>query len=210
MGATAAGDAAGESEEREVKLAVPDGFVLPPLEGLDGVTVTDRGDGRLRAVYWDTDDLALAHAGVGPRHRNGVWTYKGRSRRQGDAVVRKEAEEQGAAAAAIPDDLRSRVRRWVDPDALHPVAELDTLRRPVDVVDGPWGVEVVHDRVTILDGAREVSTFEEVEVEFDAASQRLADHVVELLRNAGAVVDATSKYMRALRALGHDPPEVST
>jgi inorganic triphosphatase YgiF len=209
MGATAAGDAAGESEEREVKLAVPDGFVLPPLEGLDGVTVTDRGDERLRAVYWDTDDLALAHAGVGLRHRNGVWTYKGQSRRQGDAVVREEVEEQGAAGA-IPDDLRSRVRRWVDPDALHPVAELDTVRRQVDVVDGPCGVEVVRDRVTILDGAREVSTFEEVEVEFDTASQRLADQVVELLRNAGAVVDATSKYMRALRALGHEPPEVST
>jgi inorganic triphosphatase YgiF len=208
MNARAARDGGGIAEEREVKLAVAQDFALPALAELGDVTITDRGDERLRAVYWDSDDLALAHAGVGTRHRNGVWTYKGRSRRDGDAVVREEVEEQ-AGGEAIPEAIRLRVQRWIDPTALHPVAELDTVRHHVDVLDGHCSVELVHDRVKILDGARIVSSFEEVEVEFEAGSQDLADRVVKLLLSAGAVVDTTPKYMRALRALGHEPPEVS-
>ncbi|HSP64608.1 MAG TPA: CYTH domain-containing protein [Candidatus Deferrimicrobium sp.] len=199
----------GGAEEREVKLAVAADFALPALADLAHVTVSDRGDDRLRAVYWDTDDLALAHAGVGLRHRNGVWTYKGRSRRDGDAVVREECEET-APGDAIPDALRGRVEQWVDPAALHPVAELDTMRRQLDVVDGGQTVEVVHDRVSILDGGRVVSRFAEVEVEFKPSGQELADRVVALLRDGGAVVDTTPKYLRALRALGHHPPEMAT
>jgi hypothetical protein len=129
------------AEEREVKLAVAEGFVLPALTELAEVTTTDRGDERLRAVYWDTDDLALAHAGVGLRHRNGVWAYKGRSRRDGDAVVREEIEER-AGGDTIPTDIGKRVQRWVDPAALHPVAELDTVRHQVDVVHGDSTVEL--------------------------------------------------------------------
>ncbi len=198
----------GGTEEREVKLAVVEGFVPPALTGLSDVTVTDRGDQRLRAVYWDSHDLALAHAGVGIRHRDGVWTYKGQSTRAGDAVVREEIEER-AGGDAIPNDIGKRVQHCVDPVALHPVAELDTVRHHVDVVDGDRSVELVHDRVRVVDGTRVVTSFEEVEVEFEPASQDLANRVVELLRDAGAVVDTTPKYMRALRALGHDPPEVS-
>jgi inorganic triphosphatase YgiF len=201
-------DAGDTAEEREVKLAVPDGFSLPALDSLDGATVTDRGDERLRAVYWDSDDLALAHAGVGLRHRNGVWTYKGGSRREGDAVVREELERT-AGGDSIPPDMEERVRRWVDPAVLHPVAELDAVRHLVDVVDEGGSVELVHDRVKVLDGERIVSSFAEVEVEHDPASQDLADRVVSLLVAAGAVVDTTPKYLRALRALGHDPPETS-
>ncbi|MDQ6856304.1 MAG: CYTH domain-containing protein [Candidatus Dormibacteraeota bacterium] len=205
MGESAAGDG---TQEREVKAAVAQDYVLPGLAELDGVVVTDRGDERLRAVYWDTNDLALAHAGVGMRHRNGVWTYKGRSRRDGDAVVREEVETSGDADT-IPADIRLRVKRWVDADALHPVAELDAMRHHVDVVDGQQSVEVVHDRVTVLDRGRSVSSFGEVEVEFAPASQGLADRVVALLVSAGARVDTTPKLVRALRALGYDPPEVS-
>lgn len=200
--------AAGGAEEREVKLAVADDFSLPPLDGLDGAGVTDHGDQRLRAVYWDSDQLALAHAGVGLRHRNGVWTYKGGSRREGDAVVREEVETE-AAGDSIPPLMRERVRHWVDPSALHPVAELDTLRRQVDIAVAGNSVELVHDRVRVLDGTRVVSSFGEVEVEHDRAAQDLADRVVSLLVTAGAVVDATPKYFRALRALGHEPPATS-
>jgi inorganic triphosphatase YgiF len=196
------------AEEREVKLAVAEDFVLPALTELGEVTTTDRGDQRLRAVYWDTDDLALAHAGVGLRHRNGVWAYKGRSRRDGDAVVREEIEEP-AGGDTIPTAIGKSVQRWVDPAALHPVAELDTVRHQVDVVHGDSSVELVHDRVTIVEGTRVVTSFEEVEVEYEPASQDLANRLVSLLLSAGAAVDTTPKYMRALRALGHDAPEVS-
>ncbi len=196
-------------EEREVKLAVTEDFVLPSLVALDGVRVVDRGDDHLHAVYWDSDDLGLARAGVGVRHRNGVWTYKGRSRREGDAVVREELEIE-AGGDRIPEAMRAGVEQWLDPAALHAVAELDTIRHKVDVADSTGSVELVHDRVTVLGGTRAVSRFAEVEVEHAADGQALADRVVALLLARGAVVDTTPKYLRALRALGFDPPEVST
>ncbi len=195
-------------EEREVKLAVGDDYELPPWDDVAGATVVDRGDVRLRAVYWDSDDLALCRAGVGLRHRNGVWTYKGESRRDGDAVVREEIEHHGAPDT-IPSDMRERLRRCVDVAALHPVAELDTVRHQVDVADPTGTAEVVHDRVAVLDGGGVVSGFAEVEVEFAEASQALADRLVRLLVAGGAVVHTTPKYIRALRALGLDPPGVS-
>jgi inorganic triphosphatase YgiF len=198
---------AGGAEEREVKLAVPDDFGLSGLSDLAGVVVVDRGEVRLRAVYWDSDDLALCRAGVGLRHRNGVWAFKGGSRRDGDAVVREEVELP-AGGEEIPPAMRGRVQQWVDVTALHPVAELDTLRHQLDVVDAPQRAEVVHDRVRIRDGGRVISTFAEVEVEFERGSKALADRLVALLVGRGAAVEGTSKYLRALRALGHDPPEV--
>ncbi len=196
------------AEEREVKLEVTEGFELPSMAALEGVSVIDQGDDHLHAVYWDSDDLGLAHSGVGVRHRNGVWTYKGRSRREGDAVVREELEIE-AGGERIPEAMRARVEQWLDPAVLHPVAELDTVRHQVDLADASSSVELVHDRVTVLDGARTVSRFAEVEVEHAADGQALADRVVALLLARGAVVDTTPKYLRALRALGYDPPEVS-
>ncbi len=196
------------AEEREVKLAVADDFVVPELSALADVTVTDRGHDSLRAVYWDTDDLALARAGVGIRHRNGVWTYKGRSRREGDAVVRDEIECD-APAEVIPDALLACVAPWTDPVLLRPIAELDTVRHRVDLIAGAHSIELVHDRVRVLDGARTVSSFVEVEVEFAAPCQELADRVVALLIGAGAAVDPTPKYLRALRALGFNPPDLA-
>jgi inorganic triphosphatase YgiF len=207
MGSGEGGGGKGPTEEREVKLAVDDDFDLPDFSELDGVIATDRGDERLSAVYWDSDDLGLCHAGVGLRHRNGVWTYKGRSRREGDALVREEIE-RSAPGSAIPEDLRERVQDWIDAGRLHPIAELDTVRHQLDVVAAEQCVELVHDRVTVLERGRTVSHFAEVEVEFAVASQELADRLVQSLVVAGAVVDTTPKYLRALRALGMDPPEL--
>jgi inorganic triphosphatase YgiF len=206
---TGAAAGSGEGiEEREVKLAVAADFVLPSLSGLDGVTAVDAGEELQRAVYWDTDDLALAHAGVGVRHRNGIWTFKGLSRRDGDAVVREELEV-AAPAHTITPVVSSRLERWVDTSSLHPVASLDTLRHRMDVTDGSLRAELVHDRVSVLDGSRVVARFAEVEVEYTAEGRTLADRLVRLMVASGAVVDATPKYLRALRALGHEPPDMS-
>jgi inorganic triphosphatase YgiF len=193
-------------EEREVKLAVATDFVLPSLSGLVGVTAVDEGEELQRAVYWDTDDLGLAHAGVGVRHRNGIWTFKGRSRRDGDAVVRDELEV-AAPADTISPAVRSRLEQWVDAASLHPVASVDTVRHRIDVTDGTGRAELVHDRVSVLDGTRVVARFAEVEVEYTEDGRSLADRVVSLLVASGAVVDPTPKYVRALRALGHEPPD---
>jgi len=201
------GASQGAAEEREVKLAVPDGWQLPSLTQLDGVTTADRGDERLHAVYWDTDDLGLARAGVGLRHRNGTWGFKGTSRREGDALVREEVEVV-AGIDNIPNLVRERCQLFVEIPALHPVAELDTMRHTVDIRDAESRVELVHDRVTIIDGNRVVARFAEVEVEFAVAAQQLADRLVHMLVDGGAVVDTIPKYVRALRALGHDAPGV--
>jgi inorganic triphosphatase YgiF len=195
-------------EEREVKLRVDGDFVLPVPLALDGLTTVDRGDERLNAVYWDTDDLALARAGVGTRHRNGVWTYKGASRREGDALVREEIEVV-APPNVMPEEMRARIARWADLAAVHPVARLDTMRRTVDAREGDERAEVVHDRVRVMDGEREVERFFEVEVEFEPDSQTLADRLVRYFTELGATVDTTPKYVRALRALGHSPPPVA-
>jgi inorganic triphosphatase YgiF len=196
------------AEEREVKLSVPDDFLLPSLSGVDGMTAVDEGEERQRSVYWDTDDLALVHAGVGVRHRNGIWAFKGRSRRDGDAVVREELEVSGTGDSIAPV-VRSRLEALIDPSSLHPVATLDNLRRRLDVTDGSVRVELVLDRVSVLDGARVVAHFTEVEVEFNLPGQTIADRLVRILVAHGAVVDTTPKYVRALRALGHEPPAMS-
>jgi inorganic triphosphatase YgiF len=199
------GASQGGVEEREVKLAVPDGWQLPSLTQLDGMTATDRGDERLQAVYWDTDDLGLARAGVGLRHRNGTWGFKGTSRREGDALVREEVEVV-AGIDKIPPVIRERVESFVELPALHPIAELDTMRHTIDVRDARSQVELVHDRVSVIDENRVVARFAEVEVEFAVAAQQLADRLVQMLVDSGAVVDTIPKYVRALRALGHDAP----
>ena len=110
---------------------------------------------------------------------------------------------------SIPSRVRARLQEWVDPDSLHPVAQLDTLRRTVDITDGSARAELVHDRVSVLDGRRVVARFDEVEVEYNASSSALAERVVNLMKAHGAVVDTMPKYMRALALLGHDPPDLS-
>lgn len=202
------GSAVEGGEEREVKMAVPAGFVMPGLGALAGVSVSDRGDLLLHATYWDTDDLGLAGSGVGVRHRNGVWTFKGRSRRDGSAVVREELELDGDAER-LPAAICERLAQWVVVAEVHPFAELRTIRRTFDVSADIEFAEVVHDRVSVRDGADERGRFEEVEVEYPAESVGLADRLVALLAEHGARIDATAKYLRALRMLGHDPPEVT-
>lgn len=196
-------------EEREVKLAVDQAFRLPSLAGLGGgVTVTDSGERTTVSEYWDTEDLRLARAGVGLRHRDGVWTFKGESRRDGDAVVRQERELRGDGLT-MPDELRRRAARWCEVGKMRVVVRLCTTRQALQIVEAQATVELVHDRVEILDGEQTVSRFAEVEVEFDSAGTALADRVVQLVRAHGAAVDRTPKYFRALTALGRRPPDLS-
>jgi hypothetical protein len=93
---------------------------------------------------------------------------------------------------------------------LRPVATLRTSRHTVDLIDqnGQRLAEVADDNVSILDGDRELGAFREVEVELMGEPDRaLVDAVLEGLRVAGAtVIDATPKYVRALRVLGYEVP----
>ena len=196
--------------EREFKADVAETFVLPDLDGVAGLRAHDRGVRALDAVYWDTDDLRLLRSGYGLRHRttdggDGLWTLKAGSHREGDAVVREETELPGPPDTP-PAELAPRIGAAAAVADLHPVAHLRSARHVVELSDAgrPWG-EIADDTVTVLSGDREVHRFREVELELHGGDEPRADQVLAALRAAGAgSPTASSKYVRALQALGHD------
>jgi hypothetical protein len=107
--------------------------------------------------------------------------------------------------------LLSPIPEAVDPSVLHPVAVLRATRRVLTLgrsTSGERGsgtVEVMDDTVEVRapDGSV-VDRFRELEVEMQDGGDELADRVAARLREAGAgAPESTSKYRRALRALGH-------
>jgi inorganic triphosphatase YgiF len=202
------------SEEREIKIPVAAGFTLPDLDGVvDGTRAVERGVVELSATYWDTDDLTLLHAKLGLRHRSapgepGKWTLKAGARMIGDAVSREETNFPGPPDQP-PQAAIDVIRAEVGDVALRPVAQLVTDRHTVDLMAGDSRrAEVADDRVSVRSGATTVETFREVEVELFDADAALIDAVMTRLRDAGAgEPDSTPKYVRALRALGHDIPK---
>ena len=84
---------------------------------------------------------------------------------------------------------------------LQPVAELHTLRRAVRVsAKDDEAVEVVHDRVKVVEGTRVVREFDEVEIEqIRDGSERLIARLEKQLRAAGAKSsDGRPKVFQAL------------
>jgi inorganic triphosphatase YgiF len=152
----------------------------------------------------------LLHAHLGLRHRSakgeaGRWTLKAGNGSVGLAVSREETDFLGPPDQPPPAAL-AVVRAEVGEVALHPIASLVTMRHTVDLLAGDTRrAEVADDRVAVRAGARTVSTFHEVEVELFDAEAALIDAVMSRLHAAGAgEPDSTPKYVRALRALGHD------
>jgi inorganic triphosphatase YgiF len=201
-------------EEREIKIPVDADFVLPDLdEVVEGTHQVDRGTVELSATYWDADDLTLLHANFGLRHRSapgepGKWTLKSGNRMVGQAVSRDETDFQGPPDQP-PQAAVEAIRPAVGEVALHPIARLVTDRHSIDLMAGDTRrAEVADDRVSVLSGDRTVETFREVEVELFDADGALIDAVMTRLRAAGVgEPDSTPKYVRALRALGHDVPD---
>ncbi|MGH7687912.1 MAG: CYTH domain-containing protein [Candidatus Dormibacteria bacterium] len=196
--------------EREFKYDVAETYALPALDGIAGLRARDRGVRQLDAIYWDTDDLRLLRGGFGLRHRtrdggDGTWTLKAGSHREGGAMVREETELAGDARH-IPDDLIARFRAAAPPGDVHPVAHLRTARHVIDLSEGGQPLaELADDTVTVFRGDEQVLRFREVEVEVHGDEVGRTAPVLELLRAAGAVpAETASKYVRALRALGHD------
>jgi CHAD domain-containing protein len=180
--------------EIETKYDVDAGFVLPRLTGLPGVaTVDDPVEHHLEAVYLDTDDLRLLRARITLRRRTGGpdagWHLKlpaGTARREVHAPL-------GRATKNAPAALRQPVTGILRGAQARPVATLRT-RRVVTMLcaaDGQVLAEVADDSVTATlfegpDGAAEVSSWREVEVELGAGDEALAAAVGERLVAAGA------------------------
>ncbi|HEX6537737.1 MAG TPA: CYTH domain-containing protein [Candidatus Dormibacteraeota bacterium] len=196
--------------EREFKADVAETFVLPDLDGVAGLRAHDRGVRALDATYWDTDDLRLLRGGYGLRHRTtdggeGVWTLKAGSHREGGAMVREETEVPGPPDQ-LPAEVAARIGDVAAAADLHPVAHLRSARRVVDLTDsGRRFAEIADDTVTVMEGDREVHRFREVELELHGGDDARAEQVLAVLRRAGAgAPTSSSKYVRALEALGHD------
>jgi inorganic triphosphatase YgiF len=199
------------TEEQEIKIPVAADFVLPDLDAVvPGTRAIDRGLLELSATYWDTDQLALLGAQLGLRYRSaagetGRWTLKAGARHVGLAVSREETDFAGPSDQP-PEEALAMVRESVGAVALRPVASLVTIRHTIDLVTGDTrSAEVADDVVSVRLEERTIQTFREVEVELFDADAALIDAVMALLHGAGASEpDSTPKYVRALRALGHE------
>ena len=195
--------------EREVKLAVEIGIVLPDLTGVaPGVTVGPATTLHLDAVYYDTPTLSLARWGVTLRSRSGeggpVWTLKLPSSSTGGELSRDELEFDDPIGP-VPASVRRATRAFVREQVLGPAVRLQTERTEFVVeLEGRPLVKVCDDTV-LADGAAEpINIFREIEVEtIDASSDATIAAIVSRLRAAGCK-DDEPPVPKALRALG--PP----
>lgn len=193
--------------EREVKLSVWPGFVLPDLEGVvDGGALRNESEQLLDAAYYDTSDLRLLRRGVTLRFRRGeppgdVWTAKLPAGTPAVGLARRELTLPGRPGA-VPEALLDLLRGWALGAPLTQVARLRTARRRVTVSDADSGPQAVldDDEVSILRGGRVAARFRELEVELlDDAPDRLLTLLAGRLEAAGAQpVDQVPKLVRAL------------
>ncbi|HEX6677406.1 MAG TPA: CYTH and CHAD domain-containing protein [Actinomycetes bacterium] len=202
-------------EEREAKLAAPDEFQLPDLNGGEaGFLAEPQPVRRYTTTYWDTPDLRLARWHVSLRYRDDEgWTVKLPSEQVGPMVVRQEHTFPGTPRK-VPQEAADLVRAFVRGAKLAPVARLRAVRRPVALRNaaGEELAEVVDDEVRVIaaDGRRVAGRFRELEVELtDHALPDTLDRVLASLRAAGARdADGASKYRRALGDREVGPPEL--
>jgi hypothetical protein len=140
------------SVEVERKFDVDITTPLPVWDDIPGVDAVTGGEAReLDARYFDTDDTALARAGVALRRRTGGpdagWHVKGP--REGDGRV--ELGWPLGDGDALPDAVATVIARWTT-DPLTPLARIRNDRTAY-LLTGPGGVvaEFVDDRVRATD-----------------------------------------------------------
>jgi len=195
--------------EREVKLMADLDLALPDLRGLVGGTYR-LPEQELRAAYLDTPDFRLWHQGVTLRHRlgegpaDGTWTMKLPEQPNDTTLDRTELSWPGSRDE-VPATARRLLRGLVRSAELLQVAELFTVRRPLELRDAKgrgWAV-LDDDIVTVRGGPRDGLRFRQVEVELaddghEGTSSKVLDRVVGVLRKAGARLDHAPKLAIAL------------
>jgi hypothetical protein len=153
---------------REVKLGAPEGFQLPDLGACATVLSLCPGKSSERStVYFDTGDFRLARWGDSFRYRAGEgWTVKLSGDDYGALLVRDEVVFEGSPTTP-PRGAVDLVPGYLRRAELGPKVRLRTVRRGVllNDVQGRMIVDVVDDRVSVLDGQRVVAGFREREVE---------------------------------------------
>lgn len=192
--------------EVETKFEVPDGFEIPPLDGVVAqVEAPEEFD--LDATYFDTHDLRLIRSRVTLRRRTGGedagWHLK---RPAVDGHREENRLPLGRAVRTVPKALQDGVAAIVRGGELQPVVRLQTRRLLTRLRDaeGLLLAEVADDHVTASVGD-EVSAWREVEVELVHGDEDLLAAVGESLVAQGA--ESASQASKLARALQHRLPE---
>lgn len=206
--------------EVERKLRVHGLFTIPDLLAA-GVAagVEQQEPFTMRAVYHDTETLALFRWGITLRRREGGadegWHMKlpvpGADGSTRDEMHLPLSEGSvGSVPAAFVEVVAPLLREQV----LIPLVTLSTERAPRTLLDldGAPRAELVDDLVTVIHEGRTVSVFREIEIEAldadDAASLDILDRAVACLQAAGAEPSSVSKAASALGPRTSEPPDI--
>ncbi len=192
--------------ERELKVEVPDDFVVPVFEGFEELSSSSV---QLHATYWDTAGLALAGWGHTLRSRKATdgseqgWTLKLAGDGDGgevDLAVRREIN-LGDQADTPPVAALDIVRGIVGHTPIIPVAVINTVRnrRRLRHLTSGTMIEVDDDTVTSQVAGAAGPSFREIEVEVLDGDTVVLKRAAKLLRQAGAAMpDPTPKLLRVL------------
>ena len=209
-----------KTAELELKFSAPADFAAGALTSQAGIEeIAELPAINLSAVYYDTDDLRLARAGVTLRYRTGddngdAWTLKlptPDTRELRDEVVINEA-----SGSSLPDEARRLTTAFARGAELHRVARLRTRRRRWSLREsgGRELAELVDDRVSVLDGRRVTQRFHELEVEARSSDLDGLRRIEAALSRMGFA--PSSQSPKVFRALGpraadrSDIPEPTT
>ncbi|MCX5201237.1 CYTH and CHAD domain-containing protein [Streptomyces sp. NBC_00237] len=191
---------------------------LPDFHKVAGVSsVQDRGVVDLDAVYYDTDDLALAAHGITLRRRTGGddagWHLKLPVAPNVRDEIRLPLTAPTATADTVPRPLSALVRARTLGEPLLATVRLKSSRQVWHLRDnaGELLAEASVDRVTAqrLGGAGADTSFTEIEVELaDDGDPAFLDAVDKRLRKAGVrPSQSPSKLARALAETGGGPAQ---
>lgn len=205
------------SIEREAKLSAAPDVVLPDLHDVfPGITVGPSSLRRLKAVYFDTADLALARSGLTVRSRTGepgpLWTVKLPEAGRGSVLSRREVAFEGPVGQ-IPLGALGLVLAYRRGHSLAPVATVRTTRTQFDLTDGTGRVATVcDDTVSARAGTAKAIMFREIEIELGEGNtdDDFLDTVVGRFRAAGCKFEkrTVAKVFRALGEAAIAAPDV--
>ncbi|MFI6843112.1 CYTH and CHAD domain-containing protein [Kitasatospora sp. NBC_00085] len=191
----------------------------PATDGLPQVArAVAGGTEQLDAVYFDTAGLRLLRAGITLRRRTGGHDAGWHLKIPGADGIRTEIRlpPDAGDARRPPKELVRLTRGLARGEPLAPAARLRTRRERTLLVDAGGGTlaELVRDEVTAqtlgaaagAEGATEVSSWVETEVELDAGAPDLLDAVERDLRDQG--LRPAAEASKLARVLGGRLPSV--
>lgn len=196
--------------EVERKYELPDGFALPDLTGVGGVTsVGEPDDQQLDAVYYDTEGLHLARGRVTLRRRTGGndagWHLKRPAGGERSELQLPANNRQRTPPSAVADQVRALTRGA----ELAPVARIRTHRveRALRGADGNTVALLADDRVSTesLRNGGSARRWHELEIELVDGDPEALERLDAALRKAGA--RPAKSPSKLAQALGPDYPQ---